>query len=225
MSAKHEPSLLDYARFHGIAHDYTAINPSQHLDHSLKLPPDDPPVENKLKLLDEYLVPTQESDKKAIFEEKLNVRKGDSRFLSAVLQDMRTHAFDLNMGDHLAAFNRLSKLKIEPPIFSLNYETHSALPQRPVLYNLQQSNLRALEEAPEYRCEPLVKKADEINEEMRNEKLNCNRKSFVLVQDAMKLGNVSSHYLDDILAHAIQPVSILKTVEQQHTNLILISDR
>ncbi|KAH3270414.1 hypothetical protein KXW55_002458 [Aspergillus fumigatus] len=207
MSAKHEPSLLDYARFHGIAHDYTAINPSQHLDHSLKLPPDDPPVENKLKLLDEYLVPTQESDKKAIFEEKLNVRKGDSRFLSAVLQDMRTHAFDLNMGDHLAAFNRLSKLKIEPPIFSLNYETHSALPQRPVLYNLQQSNLRALEEAPEYRCEPLVKKADEINEEMRNEKLNCNRKSFVLVQDAMKLGNVSSHYLDDILAHAIQPIN------------------
>lgn len=94
-----------------------------------------------------------------------------------------------------------------------------------MLYNLQQSNLRALEEAPEYRCEPLVKKADEINEEMRNEKLNCNRKSFVLVQDAMKLGNVSSHYLDDILAHAIQPVSILKTVEQQHTNLILISDR
>ncbi|KAH2333518.1 hypothetical protein KXW30_004013 [Aspergillus fumigatus] len=207
MSAKHEPSLLDYARFHGIAHDYTAINPSQHPDHSLKLPPDDPPVENKLKLLDEYLVPTQESDKKAIFEEKLNVRKGDSRFLSAVLQDMRTHAFDLNVGDHLAAFNRLSKLKIEPPIFSLNYETHSALPQRPVLYNLQQSNLRALEEAPEYRCEPLVKKADEINEEMRNEKLNCNRKSFVLVQDAMKLGNVSSHYLDDILAHAIQPIN------------------
>jgi hypothetical protein len=214
MSAKHEPSLLEYARFHRIARDYTAINPSQQLDHSLKLPPDDPPVlEDKLKSLDKYLLTTQESVEKAIREEKLNVRKEDIRFLSEVLRDVKTHEFESNLEDDLAAFHRLNKIKLEPPIFSLDYETHSALPKRPVLYDLEELGLPPLEEGPEYQLESLMKKADEINEEIRNEKLNCNKQSFMLIQDAMKLGNASSNHLDDIVANTIRPVSILRSVE------------
>ncbi|KAF7176217.1 hypothetical protein CNMCM7691_001933 [Aspergillus felis] len=207
MSAKHEPSLLEYARFHGIARDYTAITPNQQLDHSHKLPPDDPSVpQDKLKLLDRYLLTTQESVDKAIREEKLNVRKEDIRLLSAVLRDVRTHEFEFNPEDDLVAFHCLNKLKLEPPIFSLDYETHSALPQRPVLYNLEELDLPPLEEGPEYQFESLVKKADEINEEIRNEKLNCNKQSFMLIQDATKLGNTSSNHLDDIVANTIRPI-------------------
>ncbi|GFF81707.1 hypothetical protein IFM53868_03222 [Aspergillus udagawae] len=207
MSAKHEPSLLEYARFHRIARDYTAINPSQQLDHSLKLPPDDPPVpEDKLKSLDKYLLTTQESVEKAICEEKLNVRKEDIRFLSEVLRDVRTHEFESNLEDDLAAFHRLNKIKLEPPIFSLDYETHSALLKRPVLYDLEELDLPPLEEGPEYQLESLVKKADEINEEIRKEKLSCNKQSFMLIQDAMKLGNASSNHLDDIVANTIRPI-------------------
>ncbi|KAF7154979.1 hypothetical protein CNMCM5623_003237 [Aspergillus felis] len=207
MSAKHEPSLLEYARFHGIARDYTAITPNQQLDHSHKLPPDDPSVpQDKLKLLDRYLLTTQESVDKAIREEKLNVRKEDIRLLSAVLRDVRTHEFEFNPEDDLASFHRFNKLKLEPPIFSLDYETHSAFPQRPVLYNLEELDLPPLEEGPEYQFESLVKKADEINEEIRNEKLNCNKQSFMLIQDATKLGNTSSNHLDDIVANTIRPI-------------------
>lgn len=225
MSAKHEPSLLEYARFHGIARDYTVINPSEQLGHSLKLPTDDPSVpEDKLKSLDKYLLTTQESVEKAIREEKLNVRKEDARLLSAVLRDVRTYEFDFNLEDHLAAFHRLDKLKLEPPIFTLDYETRLALPQSPVLYDTEGLNLAPLEEAPEYHFETLVK-ADEINEDIRNEKLSCTKKSFMLIQDAMKLGNVSSNHLDDILANIINPVSILRSVQQQYTNSILVSCR
>jgi hypothetical protein len=225
MSAKHEPSLLEYARFHGIAHDHTAINPNQQLDHSLKLPLNDPPVpEDKLKSLDKYLLTTQESVEKAIREEKLNVRKEDIRLLSTVLRDARTHEFEFSLEEHLAAFHRLTKLKLEPPIFSLDYETHST-PQRPVFDDSEELDLPPLEEAPEYRFESLMKKADEFNEEIRNEKLNCNKQTFMLIQNAMKLENASSNHLDDILANAIRPVSVLKSVEQQHANLILISYR
>lgn len=226
MSAKHEPSLLEYARFHGIARDYTAINPSEQLDHSLELPTDDPSVsEDKLKSLDKYLLTAQESVEKAIREEKLNVRKEDARLLSAVLRDVRTHEFDFNLEDHLAAFHRLDKLKLEPPIFSLDYETRSALPQSPVLYDTEGLDLAPLEEAPECQFETLVKKADDINEEIRNERLNCTRQSFMLIQDAVKLGNASSSHLDDILANIIKPVSILRSVQQQYTNSIPVSYR
>ncbi|GIJ92019.1 hypothetical protein Asppvi_010994 [Aspergillus pseudoviridinutans] len=207
MSAKHEPSLLEYARFHGIACDCTAITPNQHLDHSLKLPPDDPSVpEDKLKSLDKYLLTTQESVEKAIREEKLNVRKEDIRLLSAVLRDVRTHKFEFELEDALAAFHRLNKLKLEPPIFSLDYETHTALPQRPVFDDPEEVNLPPLEEGPDYQLESLVKRADEINEEIRNEKLNCNKQSFMLIQDATKLGNASSNHLDDIVANTIRPI-------------------
>ncbi|GIK05675.1 hypothetical protein Aspvir_009788 [Aspergillus viridinutans] len=214
MSAKHEPSLLEYARFHGIARDYTGIardytgiDPSQQLDHSLKLPPDDPSVpEDKLKSLDKYLLTTQESVEKAIREEKLNVRKEDIRLLSAVLREVRTHEFEFNLEDHLAVFHRLNKLKLEPPIFSLDYETRSTLPQKPVLEDPEELDLPPLEEGPDYQFESLVKKADEINEEIRNEKLNCNKQSFMLIQDAMKLGNASSNQLDDIVANTIRPI-------------------
>ncbi|KAF7161866.1 hypothetical protein CNMCM6106_008982 [Aspergillus hiratsukae] len=206
MSAKHEPSLLEYARFHGIARDYTAIHPSEQLDHSLELPPEDPPVpEDKLKSLDKYLLTTRESVEEAIREEKLNVRKEDARLLSAVLRDVRTHEFEFNLEDQLAAFHRHDKLKLEPPIFSLDYETRSALPQCPVLYDTEGLSLAPLEEAPEYHFETLVKNADEINKQIRNEKLNCTKQSFMLIQDAVKLENASSNPLDDILVNTIRP--------------------
>jgi hypothetical protein len=226
MSAKHEPSLLEYARFHGIARDYTAINPSEQPDQSLELPPDDPSVsDGKLKSLDKYLLTTQETVEKAIREEKLNVRKDDVRLLSAVLRDVRTHEFEFHLEDQLAAFRRLDKLRLEPPIFSLDYETRSALPRSPVLYNAEGLDLAPLEEVPEYQFGTLLKKADEINETIRNEKLNCTKQSFMLIQNAMKLGNVSSNHLDDILANSIRLVSILGSVEQQQTDLILTSHR
>ncbi|KAF4177075.1 hypothetical protein CNMCM8694_007753 [Aspergillus lentulus] len=224
MSAKHEPSLLEYARFYGIAREYTAINPSQQLDRSLQLPPDDPSVpEDKLKSLDKYLLTTQESVEKAICEEKLNVRKEDIRFLSAVLRDVRSHELELNLEDDLAAFHRLNKLKLEPPIFSLDYETHSALPLKPVLYDPEELDLPSLKEAPEYQFECFVEKANEISKEISNEKLNCSKKTFMLIQDAMKLGHVPSNHLDDILANAIRPIISIRS-ESPPLDLLDVDD-
>ncbi|EAW06749.1 uncharacterized protein ACLA_084440 [Aspergillus clavatus NRRL 1] len=201
MSDEHEPSLLEYARFHGIASDFTSIRPSEYLDQINEVPLENPTLpEDRHKAFDEYLFNTQQSLEKTIREEKLNVKKDGVRFLSTVIRDVKTQTFESNSEQQTKAFRRINQLRLEPPIFNLEHETSLASLRPQSSYNTEDVELLPVEEPLEFRPETIVKTAEEIKASNRRQKVNCSKQSLVLLQDVIRLGNPSLEYLDGLLA-------------------------
>ncbi|PYH65732.1 uncharacterized protein BO88DRAFT_490538 [Aspergillus vadensis CBS 113365] len=203
MANTNDVSLLQYARFHGIATDYTDLDPLQHVDDICDIPPDYlHPPDDTLSVIEQTIASSQQVIEQNLHPEMLDIRKESVRFLSSVLRDIKRDNIDDCWDEVLPLWDRYDDLKLEPPLFSSDNDTNLVLPAEPLRYSREESFLCSLEGlASDYDnnlLSPLTHEAAIIEKRVGNEKLDCSKDALLLVQDARQAGNRPLD-LDDLL--------------------------
>ncbi|RAH57671.1 hypothetical protein BO85DRAFT_421531 [Aspergillus piperis CBS 112811] len=203
MANTNEVSLLQYARFHGIATEHTDIDPLQHIDGVCDIPPDFlHPLCDVFSVIEQTIASSQQVIEQNLHPEKLDIRKESVQFLSSVLRDIKRDNIDDCWDEVLPLWDRFDDLKLEPPLFSSDMDTNLILPAEPLRYSREENLLGSHEGlASDYDSNflsPLIHEADIIKKRVGNEKLDCSKDALLLIQGARQAGNCPLD-LDDLL--------------------------
>lgn len=207
MGSSFSPSLLDYARFYGIASDFTAIDPVACIDDSHRTPPSEPRTKPAIEQLRKAHQPITQP----FLKEKLDIKKEGAHLLSTVIRDAgAAKTEDFNWGDILPAFHRTERLQLDTPIFPAEHDTNTLLAQGQLRYEEREIQLEPLQESvsDETIRSPL---ADSINEAMGNiksEKLSCSKGALLLIQRSTDCAKPSKEALADLLVDELRPCQV-----------------
>lgn len=203
MANTNDVSLLQYARFYGIATDYTDLDPLQHIDDICDIPPDYlHPPDGTSSVIEQIFASSQQVIEQTLHLEKLDIRRESVQFLSSVLRDIKRDNIDDCWDEVLPSWDQYDDLKLEPPLFSSDNDSNLVLPVEPLRYSREDNLFYSLEGlASDYDSNllsPLIHEADIIEKRVGNEKLDCSKDALLLIQGARQAGNRPLD-LDDLL--------------------------
>ncbi|KAL2870645.1 uncharacterized protein BJX67DRAFT_377985 [Aspergillus lucknowensis] len=190
-----EPSLLDYARYHGIACSYTAIDPLQHIDNALKTHDGNNVLPRAVQLeYADHFHSARVSLEESLQRERLKVPKESACSLASIVHDVYTGSLEeLRWSDILPSFHRIDDMKLEPLILGIEDENCTKLSQRPLCYTLHDSDIQKSMALPK-----TVSLANPVSgsllgrgaplQQTKQEKLGCTRDSFSLIQCVRSTG-------------------------------------
>lgn len=218
------PSLLDYATFHGIATPADTTCPLDCLNTLTDQAYNNnaSPKNDHLSILENHLSTIEQG----LHEERLNLSKKDALFLSATARDARTNHTDINWDKYLPSMRQIESLRVETPALMTHHETDLALLKQHAFFNRREVVSSLLRGSLPY---PLVPEGSsdgfrepglEIIETLKSEKLNCSRESLGLIQNAMRCGDIGlsdGSYYKTVL----RPYQVSMT-ERKHWNIGLI---
>ena len=202
MSQPQGPSLLEYARFHGIATNRITINSLDYINQILETSNHEDTFTS-----DNHLSTTQAAIERGLHGEKLNVSRNDARFLSTVVRNARAERADVNWDEHLPSIRRMEGLKVELPALTTHHETDMASLREHTFFGRSgaaSSLLKGCSPYPKADCSgDIVKLGDEVIKRIKMEKLNCTKGSLILIQNARRCGDGlardTESYLDTLL--------------------------
>ncbi|GES60143.1 hypothetical protein ATEIFO6365_0002047500 [Aspergillus terreus] len=182
MDTPQASSLLEYARCHGIASDFTVIDPSLFLDL-----PQEPTERHQPQPPLDYDMPDDLDQ--VLRNDKLNIRKDAIRFLSSILRETQANRIGINWAEILPPFNPAHDLKVDLPLSRLGAPIE--LPSSPLRYSEdiddavlfesvanQPSTVDALTHSLDY--------GQRVVEQIQKERLNCSKSAFLLLQDVTR---------------------------------------
>lgn len=213
MSQPQGPSLLEYARFHGIATNQTTINPLEYIDQILETSNHEDTFTSG-----NHLSTTQAAIEQDLRGEKLNVNKNDARFLSTVVRSARAEHVDVNWDEYLPSMRRMEGLKAELPALTTHHETDMASLRKHTVFGrggAASSLLKGCSPYPMEDCSgDIVKMGEEVVKRIRMERLNCTKGSLIMIQNARRCGdglslNMESYF--DTLLGPYQVCPLLNT--------------
>ncbi|KAA8650950.1 uncharacterized protein ATNIH1004_003640 [Aspergillus tanneri] len=186
--------LLEYARFFGIANNFTAVDPQSYIDESCEIPI----PELKHSVVDRQFQGIQHSPEQNIFKEKLNIRKGGVRFLSSIIQAEKG---EIKWDDCLPDFDHVDNLRLETPILSAVHDTDMLLSRSPLIYSESDIDLQPLEVSTEDKPQShFLSNSNQAMEEIKAEKLSCTKDSLVLIQNAAQCSPPSAYELEELFS-------------------------
>ncbi|KAE8333881.1 hypothetical protein BDV39DRAFT_211921 [Aspergillus sergii] len=205
METPQDPSLLEYARFHGIARDFTAVDPITNIDETTY---ETPLPRDALSEFQDYIYETQRNVEDSLRKEKLNVRKESARLLASVIQDARAGKLDINWDELLPKFSQVDELKVQLPILDNDSIMDTLRYTRPLRYDENKIEIRPLDEScqklkDEDITADLLTKADQVLKDIMPEKLKCSRESVLLIQKARDCGGLPFADLEGLLDEMI----------------------
>ncbi|GKZ24092.1 hypothetical protein AbraIFM66951_008905 [Aspergillus brasiliensis] len=216
MADTNDVSLLQYARFYGIATDYTNLDLLQHIDEICEIAPDflhSP--RDAVSLIEQNVASTQQLIEQDLHHEKLDIRKESVQFLSSVLRDITRDNIDVLWDKILPSWDRYDDLKLEAPLFSSDNDTYLALPAEPLRYFREEDALCSLEgltrDYDSNLSSKLMCEATITEESARDEKLDCSKAALLLIQGARQAGNRPPDW-DDLL----RPLQDVAKEDQLH---------
>ncbi|GAB1208327.1 hypothetical protein APSETT445_007075 [Aspergillus pseudonomiae] len=170
-----EPSLLEYARFYGIARDFTAVDPLTYIDD---VATETPLPHDTLSEFQDHIYETQRNVEDKLRKEKLNVRKESARLLASVIQDARAEKLDINWDELLPKFSQADELKLPLPILHEDSIMETLRYTSPLRYDENVVEIRPHDEScPKLKDEDIIAdllvKADQVLKDVMPEKLNC----------------------------------------------------
>lgn len=193
MDQKQGPSLLEYARFHGIATPFTTINPLEYVDQILENSPSS--KEESSPASNSYTTTPWKCIERQLNSEKLNLSKKDARLLSTVIRDTRAERVEMNWDECLPSLPRIESLKVDLPALTTHHESEiNALTSsvRSCRGNEALSLLRTCLPYSLPKSSKNFNTCHKIDKTTKTEKLNCTRETFLLIQNARNCGDVSS---------------------------------
>ncbi|RDW79016.1 uncharacterized protein DSM5745_05868 [Aspergillus mulundensis] len=206
-----DPSLLEYARFHGIASDYLAINPLTHVDDTFGHGVDDL-LPNNLSRYSDRLQTARSALKERIRGEKIRASKGSARFLTALIREAQT-GIVVNWDDILPEFHRYDAA-VESPIFSLQRETDVNLSRSRLRYVVSDIELPhgSQDISSGSGPSPLDRMGTNgsrlLDEVKKNDRVRCSKQSFSLIQTIRSNAGPSVKELEDILGMLLKCVPV-----------------
>ncbi|GAB1199556.1 hypothetical protein APSETT444_008906 [Aspergillus pseudonomiae] len=159
-----EPSLLEYARFYGIARDFTAVDPLTYIDD---VATETPLPHDTLSEFQDHIYETQRNVEDKLRKEKLNVRKESARLLASVIQDARAEKLDINWDELLPKFSQADELKLPLPILHEDSIMETLRYTSPLRYDENVVEIRPHDEScPKLKDEDIIAdllvKADQV---------------------------------------------------------------
>ena len=205
METPKDPSLLEYARFYGIARDFTAVDPITNIDETAS---ETPLPRDALSEFQDYIYETQRNVEDNLRKEKLNVRKESARLLASVIQDARAEKLDINWDELLPKFSQVDELKVQLPILDNDSILDTLRYTSPLRYDENKIEIRPLDEPcqklkDEDITADLLTKADQVLKDIMPEKLKCSRESMLLIQKARDCGGLHFADLETLLNEMI----------------------
>ncbi|OOO13836.1 hypothetical protein OAory_01024310 [Aspergillus oryzae] len=205
METPKDPSLLEYARFYGIARDFTAVDPITNIDETAS---ETPLPRDALSEFQDYIYETQRNVEDNLRKEKLNVRKESARLLASVIQDARAEKLDINWDELLPKFSQVDELKVQLPILDNDSISDTLRYTSPLRYDENKIEIRPLDEPcqklkDEDITADLLTKADQVLKDIMPEKLKCSRESMLLIQKARDCGGLHFADLESLLNEMI----------------------
>ncbi|PLB47511.1 hypothetical protein P170DRAFT_510344 [Aspergillus steynii IBT 23096] len=206
MGNSSDPSILEYARFYGIASDFTAVDPLTYIDDTYQIPT----PELQPSPVTEQLQKAQQTITQALLKEKLDIKKESARLLSTVIRDAGAKPEDINWADVLPAFSRMERFQVEPPIFPAEHDTDTMLARKRLRYEDCEIQLQPLEEPQSVAALPscLPGGIYEAMDKIKFEKLSCSKDAFRLIQDAKNCA--------DELTFPESPALVLSNADDMH---------
>ncbi|RJE26219.1 hypothetical protein PHISCL_01467 [Aspergillus sclerotialis] len=211
-------SILEYSRFHGVASSFAGTDPLEHLDQSCRPSfPTVPPHRYPQIAFDDSIVSLHKSIEQSLETEKLDIDKGDACFLSTIIQKARVEnvTTKINSDDLSPSLNRLNKLKLEPPLLKVECELDLfSLKRRSLLCvdvikpSFVEKELQRLQSSGcQWKFEDI---ANEIEDELERERLDCTKESLKLIQNAKRCRELSinEHIGSSLDQHKIRPYSL-----------------
>ncbi|KAJ9322331.1 hypothetical protein DTO027B5_4884 [Paecilomyces variotii] len=193
------PSLLDYARFHGIAIDHQSINPldqvpqpHESINDTLADPPDVPIIDSS------KFHSTLEQELRS---EKLEIPKDAARLLSSVVQAASRKSIDIDWNSFLPDRHRIRKLKLDLPLVKRNLDL-STSPVRaerialdPVQLQLPREDVEDEHDEGLGFPKQYIDLSDRIWKEVSTERLDCSREDLELLQKATRVRKPDNEYV------------------------------
>ena len=185
MAQPQEPSLLEYARFHGISINYLALNPidSLNLIHSKSA---DGTLWDHGELPEIEVDHTHQAVEQKVQREKLTILKDSAFLLSSAIKDVSLGSIPITYEDFLPSYHSVSRLMLEPPLL----KCEPALLGR---HDLRLATLKLpLEAVRDENDEGLVfpdyfwELPDEVWGELKNERIDCPREALLFLQETRK---------------------------------------
>ncbi|PYI31984.1 hypothetical protein BP00DRAFT_315902, partial [Aspergillus indologenus CBS 114.80] len=194
-------SVLQYARFHGIATSYTDVDPLEHVQESCVAVPDLPL--HSLSRFRDHLDKVHTSLEHSLHHEKLNLKKESALFLASALRRIEFTDIESDWESILPSWDRYDKLKVETPILTNDEEKTLPPIARSVCYGPGDFDLSPLEDKISDRdvvlARGLVNGIDTSGENIREEKLECAKGALLLIQEARKSFDLRNEDLEDLL--------------------------
>lgn len=207
MNQSQAPSLLEYARFHGIATNQSTINPLEYINQILEIP-----ILEDTSTFDNHLSTTHAAIEQGLRKEKLNVSKNDARFLSTVVRNARAERVDVNWDEHLPSMRRIEGLKVELPALMTHHETDMASLRKHTFFGrggAASSLLKGLSPYPLADCSgDVVKMGEEVVKRVRMEMLNCTKGSFIMIQNARRCGDGLPRDMESYFDTLLRPYQV-----------------
>ncbi|RAL15760.1 uncharacterized protein BO97DRAFT_421008 [Aspergillus homomorphus CBS 101889] len=180
-------SLLQYARFYGIASSDSDVDPLAHVQESLEEIPDLPL--HTLSQFRDHIARVQTSVEQSLHHEKLDLRKESALFLASVLRKIEPSDIEGHWGSILPSWDRYDKLRVEPPILTNDQELQLPPLKNRVCYTQHDYHLVPLEEdrisdRDVILVGGLVNGIDPSGKGMKEERIDCTRDALLLIQNA-----------------------------------------
>ncbi|KAE8356349.1 hypothetical protein BDV28DRAFT_145226 [Aspergillus coremiiformis] len=210
MGNSQDPSLLDYARFYGIARDSTTVDLT-YVDNNYQPASETPPLlQNALSEFQTHIYETQKNVESDLRREKLNIRKESARLLSSVIEQARADKLDINWDDFLPKFNQSDELKVELPMLEVDSIMDTLRYTSPLRYDENTVDICHIDEScqkltDEDITSKLLTKADEILGDTKPMKINCSRESMMLIQRAREVGGFPFAEFKNIMLRDMMP--------------------
>ncbi|KAJ9195164.1 hypothetical protein DTO164E3_6925 [Paecilomyces variotii] len=203
------PSLLDYARFHGIAIDHQTITPldqvpqpHESINDTLADPPDVPSIDPS------KFHSTLEQELRS---EKLEIPKDAARLLSSVVQAASRKSIDIDWNSSLPDRHRIRKLKLDLPLLKRDFDLSTSPAARAGRIALDPVQLQLpREEVEDEHDEGLVfpkqyfDLSDKVWKEVSTERLDCSREDLELLQKVTRVKKPDNEYIiEEILERGL----------------------
>lgn len=196
-------SVLEYARSHEAAFDFTAVNPLEYLDQSCELPSINLPLHQESQSsFDNYINSLHASVEENLRTEKFDVSKNDGRFLSTIIQRARVGSININTywDSLLPPFNHLARLKLEPPLLQSNRKVNLPSIRRRSLFSIDSIKSPLVETANNTSSHgSFWDTVNAMEEGLKRERLECTKESFKLIQNARSCVPDTGRHIESIL--------------------------
>ncbi|KAF9893260.1 hypothetical protein FE257_011690 [Aspergillus nanangensis] len=188
MEPSKEPSLLDYARYYGIASNFTAINPARLVEEACATAT--PLPQDVVSEFTDQLHDAQKCLDDDISHEKLDIRMDCASFLFSVRRDVQAQNIDIPWHAILPPFTSIDDIKLDVPLLATIDKDTDFLSTPPLRYQqdeIEIQPLQLLSKAPDVAApDGVTEDFDQLMEDIKFEKLDCSKKAFLVLQDMKK---------------------------------------
>ncbi|KAL4902974.1 hypothetical protein BDW74DRAFT_180266 [Aspergillus multicolor] len=206
-----DPSSLDYARFHRIASDYTAIDPLTHIDDTFGHGLDDLLPRNLSGYSGRFQT-ARLSLNECTRGEKIRVSKGSARFLTTLVREAQA-SIVIKWDDILPDFHRYDAT-VESPIFSLQRETNVKLSRKPLRYVVGETDLpngshEILKDRGPSPLDRFRRNWSRLLDDVKkNDRVRCSKQSLSLIQTVRSNAGPSVTELEDVLGTLLENITV-----------------